>query len=829
MFFRTLVLTAWLIVFSATAAAEDYAFDASYIEGNVSNADVALFNHDRQLPGVYYVDVLLNGEHVDSGDILFNVSNREQRNTNLEPCLSIEQLSRYGIKVDDYPDLMGSTGKRCANLMVIPQAKAEFQFSRQQLLLSIPQASMRPKLEGIAPEALWDDGISAFMMNYNFSDSRSEQRGHYSRLNNSQYMQLELGMNFGPWRLRNAATWQKQQRAPGQWKTSYTYAERGLNKMKSRLTIGERFTSSDVFDSVPFRGVMLASDDTMVPSNMRVFSPIVRGIARTQAQVEVKQNGYTIYHATVAPGPFALTDLATLAGSGDLEVTVWETDGRPQVFLVPWETPAVALKTGYLSYSVMVGQYQPSSCAVDACKVGQITAMYGLPWNLTLYGGLQNADHYRAASIGLGASLGNWGAISLDSTQAEEQRKSTKNERGGALRIRYSKSVEATNTSFTLTSYLAASARYNTLNEALANYRTQGNGNDERRKSLSSLTLSQSLGLLGYLNINGRREDFFNLIGHRDSLGVSFSTTVKDVSVSLNWTKNLSRHNGLRSNNTELGFNASVPLDRWLGKDVSVSYQLTSPSSDHSSQLVGLTGRAFDSQLNWNMSQSYRLSHGQSQIDSNMSWLGWSGGYGTLNGNFSQSDTSRQMGVDVAGGMVLSGEGITLAQPLDMDNAVALVEAPGMAGVPVGGWPGVQTDFRGYTALSYITPYQENIVSLDLNKSPLNADVIQTDVKVIPTKGAITRAAFTTYVGNRGLITLKETDGKTLPFGALVTSCDNGSVGIVDENGKVYLSGLRDTGKLSVEWGEGHKCQADYRLPKTQIDGGLYMTEAVCR
>ncbi|MCM4344458.1 fimbria/pilus outer membrane usher protein, partial [Escherichia coli] len=84
---------------------------------------------------------------------------------------------------------------------------------------------------------------------------------------------------------------------------------------RSRLTLGEDYTPSDIFDSVPFRGVMLGSDESMVPYNQREFAPVVRGIARTQARIEVRQNGYLIDSRTVAPGAFALTDLP-LTGSG---------------------------------------------------------------------------------------------------------------------------------------------------------------------------------------------------------------------------------------------------------------------------------------------------------------------------------------------------------------------------------------------------------------------------------------------------------------------------------------------------------------------------------
>lgn len=47
---------------------------------------------------------------------------------------------------------------------------------------------------------------------------------------------------------------------------------------------------------------MLSSDESMVPYNQREFAPVVRGIARTCARIEVRQNGYLIQSQTVAWG-----------------------------------------------------------------------------------------------------------------------------------------------------------------------------------------------------------------------------------------------------------------------------------------------------------------------------------------------------------------------------------------------------------------------------------------------------------------------------------------------------------------------------------------------
>ena len=42
--------------------------------------------------------------------------------------------------------------------------------------------------------------------------------------------------------------------------------------------------------AVSFRGVQLASDDNMLPDSLKGFAPVVRGIAKSNAQITIKQN-----------------------------------------------------------------------------------------------------------------------------------------------------------------------------------------------------------------------------------------------------------------------------------------------------------------------------------------------------------------------------------------------------------------------------------------------------------------------------------------------------------------------------------------------------------
>ncbi|WP_159282857.1 fimbria/pilus outer membrane usher protein [Rahnella variigena] len=832
--YSRLPLAVGMVFLAGQGYAKEYSFDGTLLDSAGKVVDVSLFEQGGQLPGTYTVDVLLNGEKVDSRDIVFNQGKNAAGKPILSPCLSVEDLSRYGVKVEDFPALLSSGDKvaGCAVLDVIPQATVDLNFNSQTLTLLVPQVSMRPRRQGIAPEEQWNDGVPALLLNWQANTSNTENKSNGASQNTSTtYIQLQPGANMGAWRLRNATTWQKSREESGKFQNVYTYAERGLNSMKSRLTLGDRSTPGDIFDSLPFRGVMLNSDQSMVPSGVYSYAPVIRGIARTQARVEVKQNGYSLYNALVAPGPFALNDLAPSGASGDLFVTVYETDGSKQEFIVPYQTPAIALREGYLQYSMMAGQYRPANNAVDKSRVYQTTVMYGLPLNLTAYTGVQVANHYQAGSLGLGVSLGDWGAVSLDGTQTRGQRRKDETQTGQVWRARYSKQVIATDTTFTLAGYQYASSGYNSLSDVLDSWRDdirdQNTYNSDRRRTRADLTVSQSLGDWGYLNLTGSRQTYWNRPGHSNVFNAGYSILLGGVTTSLNWTenKNTDSSGNLRNDRvTSLYF--SVPLDRWLGGNTMATYRWTNPSSGSDTHEAGLNGRAFDRRLNWDVRERYRPGMDNNKSNSALR-LGWSGGYGQVGGSYSYNSTMKQMGVDAAGGVVVHPGGVTFGQPLG--ETVALVTAPGASGVSVGGWPGVRTDWRGYTTLSFLSPYQTNRVSLNPAELPPDAEITQTDTDVIPTQGAVIPAKFNTRIGGRALMTLVQANGTEVPYGALATLQDqNVGAGVVGDAGQVYLTGLSETGELSVKW-SGGLCRVTYTLPPDKGAAGLYEMRNVCR
>ncbi|HDY4888820.1 TPA: fimbrial biogenesis outer membrane usher protein [Yersinia enterocolitica] len=810
-----------------------YTFDPILLADNNINANtnISLFEQGGQLPGTYLVDIFLGDEKVDSTNVTFHSVKSPTGEYSLQSCLTKEQLSRYGVAVDNYPELLppaknteqGEQASQCVNLAAIPQASEEFEFYTMRLVLNIPQVALRPKDE--IPIERWDDGITAFLLNYmaNSSTTTYRQTGEQQR---SNYVQLYPGFNIGAWRIRNATSWNQSGNSAGKWQSSYIYATRGLYRLKSRITLGESYTPGDFFDSVPFTGVMLGDDANMLPSNQRDFMPVVRGIARSQARVEVRQNGYLIYSTVVSPGPFELTDMLPSHSDGDLHVTVLESNGATQQFTAPYTVPAIALRKGRLRYNLMAGRYRPANVDVETTPIAQATVAYGLPWNLTAFVGGQWSPHYQATTAGMGVMLGGYGALSSSITQASSEYRQQQPVKGQAWEVRYNKTLQASDTSFSVVNSQYSTADFRSLSDVLQSYRRHdGSRRDWHSNPLrnqTSVVVGQSLGQFGYLNLNWSRQNYRDAPAS-SSWGVQYSFNTGNLYWSLDWTQNQYRGNQDRL----LSLSVSMPLGH--EHNTYAAYRMTSSdnSKDHE---LSLYGHAFDNRLSWNVRQTERYAQFHSGENSGSLGLDWHGNYGDIGGDYYYNPNMRQISANVSGGAVIHRHGLTLGPQIN--GTAALVEVPGISGVSTSEDHRLKTDFRGYSIVPSIFPYEEHDILLETTDLPPDAEVTKTDAKVLPTEGAIVRASFSPQIGARALMTITRKNGESIPFGAMASLVNQpANAAIVDEGGKAYLTGLPETGQLLVQWGRdaSQQCRVDYQLASAKKDdSGLYMLSGVC-
>ncbi len=804
------------------------------ITASGKRVDLSAYEHaNAQAPGVYKVDVFINGGFIETAEVEFTTS--KQKNNELIPCLSLKKLNNYGVRTHAIKDLKADE-KGCVDLQQIPEASSKFNFNLQQLKLSIPQAALVASVRGFVNPKEFDNGITSLFLNYRAYGSKG-----YSRDNNpdneTYSLNLLPGLNIGAWRLRNYSTWNKSsQSKDDNWDNVYTYSERNIIPLKSVLTLGEKFSPSDIFDSVPFKGAQLATDDSMDAESLQGYAPVVRGIAKTNAKVLIKQNGYTIYQSFVPPGAFEITDLYSTGGSGDLEVEIEETDGSKQQFVVPFASLPVLRREGSLKYSVTTGLYRPSDDDVDETPFTQATASYGLPLNSTLYGGFQAASKYQAITAGIGNNLGDLGAISVDVTQAWSTPKNREDLSGQSIRFRYSKNLSSTGTNVSIAGYRYSTSGFLTLNDTLDTYRdSYSYSMIDRLKSRSELTISQNLpDHWGYINIGGFIEDYWNQKRQTTSANIGYSNSWKGISYTLNYAYN--RYSSEYSDSQKkkqseklFSLNVTVPFSAFM-QNTWLNYGMTTGSPGSTANTVGMAGTALEgNNLSWNVQQGYD----NRDYASGSAGLDYSGTYGEVYANYDYDNTWQHINYGASGSMILHEDGLTLGQTFS-DSAI-LVKAPGVGGTRITNDVGVITDYRGYTIVPNVSLYRRNDVSLDTETMPENAEIEVATTSVVPTRGSITRAEFSANVGLRAILTLIDPTGKKLPFGATVTNVSKlagkSITGIVSDNGQVYLSGLDESGELQVQWGRnGHeKCKASYQLNSSQAINGITQAETTCR
>lgn len=797
-----------------------------------SQTDLSTFDKGTQAPGKYHVDIFINKDKIETRDVEFTLTNSADGKSSLQPCLSASDLKKFGVRTELFPNLTDASG--CANLSAIPEAAAALTFSTMQLDLSIPQAAMSPRARGYVPPEQWDNGITAFLMNYSVSGDSSSARNGSGQNSNSQYANLRPGLNIGPWRFRNYSTWSRDSSGQDDWSSVYTYAQRNIVSLKSELTLGDSSSPSDVFDSISFHGAQIASDDDMLPDSLRGYAPVVRGIARTNAQVIIRQNGYEIYQSYVAPGAFEITDMYPTGGGGDLDVTIKESDGSEQHLIVPFASLPVLQREGRFKYSVTGGKYRSYDASTLEMPFVQGTAMYGLPWGMTAYGGVQSAKAYHSAALGLGKNFGTFGALSIDDTHAWSTPSGGEKESGQSWRIRYSKSIAQTGTSFSVAGYRYSTDGYYSMQDIFDTY-----GNDStlpsHSRSRKELTMNQNLGTnAGSLSASVIAEDYWNSNQATQSISLGYNNSWHDISYSLNYSynRNTTGSDGSTSSNANdqiVTLNVSVPLDRFL-KGTYASYGMNTSKQGGTSHSVSLNGTALDARnLSWGVQESYE---GNGQGNSGNLSTSYRGTYGQASGGYSYGADSSRLNYGFSGGMVAHENGITLSQPLG--ETIALIKAPGASGVGVNNQTGVKTDYRGYTVQTYLSPYRKNDISLNPETLPDNVDIALTSKTLVPTRGAVVRADFDARVGSRVLMTLLKMGGAPVPFGATVTDPtlpdDQGF--IVGDAGQVYLSGLNPHGTLHVQWGPNsdEQCQVDYSLPDSDSEpqSGILLVNQQC-
>ncbi|QAU24791.1 fimbrial biogenesis outer membrane usher protein [Dyella sp. M7H15-1] len=828
---------------AAPSAADPVSFDNSFFPtGMAPKVDLSRFEKGNVvLPGTYRADIRLNKTWQARTDLVFvSVPGKDSA----APCYDPALLIRIGVDLKkvltqkENPSLKKiPEGKFCGPIGdYIPGATADFDMGTQELSLSVPQIYTNQAARGYVDPSQWDAGINAGVLNYSSNVYRYTTRGQSQT---SGYVGLNASASLGSWHLNTLGSLSWTQRGGTHYQNTATYLQHDIPVLQAQLVAGDTFTPGDMFDSVRVRGARLYSDDRMLPQSMRGYAPIVRGIAQTNAHVVVRQHGYIIYDANVAPGPFVIEDLYPTGYGGDLDVEVTEADGRVQRFTVPFSAVTQLLRPGQSRWSITAGKVEQLNL-LDTPYIVQGTYQRGISNLITGYAGATFANGYGAmlAGAALNTSVG---AFSLDITHATHQAPNQGTTNGQSLRVGYNKNLVDTGTNFSVAAYRYSTKGYVGLADAVALRDAWARGYPYsdvwRQRSRLDVNINQSLGdtfgqlflqgsMLNYWGGAGRQVNFSAGYGnHWKSFNYSFTAQrvlQSDSQQFVPGNASLDQIPGLPS-----GYNvASIPGRR----DTQILFTVSVPlgRSDRAPQLTAMVNRDRDGG-----SSSQATVSGSLGADSRFTYgatAGQTDGSGTsgslnaqyrsplaqLAGGYSQGGGYQQFNGGATGSVVVHRGGVTFGPPTG--DTIGLVDAPNAAGATVSNSQGAKVNGSGYAIVPNLMPYQLNTVALDPKGADASLELKSTTANVAPRAGSVVKLKYDTTHGRAVMVETTLPDGRPVPFGAEVFDAQGNSVGVAGQGSRLFIRDLPDSGVLTVKWGEEttDSCQINVQLPEAK-------------
>lgn len=756
-------------------------------------------------PGVYPLDVVVNGQFLENRDIRFV---QAPAPLGASPCLPVALLRRLNLK-DSYLADLDAGDEACIELPALVEgATVEFDVGNLQLLVNVPQAAQARNARGYVAPDQRDYGVTAGFFDYNINHNRAQGQ-------TATYLGLNTGVNLGAWRLRHRASFSHTDYGT-RHDVINSYLQRDLPAWNSQLLLGQGNTGGELFESLSFTGARVASDERMLPDSLRGFAPVVQGIAEGNALVTIRQNGNIIHEVSVAAGPFSIEDLYPTNFGGDLEVTVTEADGRTQRFTVNFSAVPQALRPGASRFSATAGELRDAHGERESLRFAEGTYARGISNHFTVLGGVQVAEDFQAALFG-GAVNTPIGAFGADVTHSRARLGNGDQVTGNSFRVNYQRYVTATGTNFGLAAHRYSTRGYMTLND-VALSRSDDWGHSGRARQRFQVNFTQRLGERSSLSLSGGHVRYWGDAPKQNDLQLRFQSSIGRATYSLSAMRYL-LNDGRQD--TRYTASVSVPLGS-APRAPRLSTQLAHSARGEQGQL-GLSGTLGESQQ---LSYSVGASDGTGGQRSTSAYATYNGGHGTLAAGYSRSGDYSAVNASAAGTVVLHRDGINFGAPAG--DGFALVQADGAQGARIGYGDGVRIGRNGYALLPHVSPYRWNQIELDPSGLPMDVELLQTSQRVAPTAGSIVRVAFNAKRERTLFIDATDALGQPLPFAARVEDANGRAYGAVGQGGVIQLRGAPEQGELIVDPEGPNRCRLQYTTPDAPDAYGLSWSQAVC-
>jgi outer membrane usher protein len=822
----------------------EYIFDQALFRGQ-SDHQIKLLERLSEkediLPGFYKVDVFVNRQIIERMDLKFV----EDQQKNISPCFDLVAIEKLGISEQIWVNIKKQQDQCVLLSNYIQSSSIDFNFEKLRLDISIPQNDMHNIPRGYVNASQWDAGESIGFINYlgNYYHTSYQLQDH-SQTQSAAYVSLNGGVNIGKWQYRQQSNINYSPEIGTKWTNIRSYISRPIEPIQGVLTLGQTYSSGKFFSGLSFNGLSLSSDERMLPDSLRGYAPTIQGIAKTNANVSILQNGKEIYQTTVAPGAFKISDLYPTNFNGDLIVKVREADGTTSQFSVPFSAVPESLRLGASRYNLDVGKTRDIG---EDTFFSNLTYQRGISNSITLNSGLRLADGYQAGLLG-GTYASHIGAFGANLTYSRASLPHENIITGWMTNLTYSKTFQPTNTTVSLAGYRYSTEGYRDLGDVIGLRNSYQHGyrwesSTYQQRSRFEITLNQSLGDYGILFLSGSAQNYRDGRDNDVQAQIGYGKAFQNgLTLNLAVMRQRYAYDNIINNrfdeidsklldnrqDTSVNLSLSFPLGRYKKANL--------PNLDLAYSHAENTKDFYQSTLSGSLTQDQSLNYAVGlSHDRNMQVTTWNTNLNkrldntNLGLNASMSDNYWQVSTNLQGALAVHSGGVTFGPYLG--ETFALVEAKGAEGARLFNGQGTRINHQGYALIPAITPYRYNNISLEPKGISDRVEIETNDQRIVPYAGAAVKIKFKTRMGYPLLIQAKLDADEFVPLGADVIDAENNVIGMVGQSGQMYVRTPAKQGVLTVKWGEeaDQKCDVHYQMNDELLKQSIIRLEETCK
>lgn len=554
--------------------------------------------------------------------------------------------------------------------------------------------------------------------------------------------------------------------------------------------------------SVRLAGVQWASAFEQRSDIVTTALPQFSGSAALPSTLDLFVNQQRIYSGAIPSGPFDLRSLPQVSGN---EVTLVTTDasGRQITTTQPYYYSDRLLRQGITQFSVDVGiprfNYGLKSADYGDTLVASGVMRHGLGNTTTLEGNAETSSD-GLINLGAGVAQGLWGrGVVSTAFSASEY----KGDQGTRARL----GVEG---------QLAGVRLYANTERGLGDYLDLGRVSNlhlARRKEFNGTDYASWLTQTAQARIIDRagisvtpfNNTSLNLSYHRIQ---SAKDNVRTANLSL--SQGLTPRVSLFANAyTDLDhgsrYGAYLTLNITLGNNInaSVGAMRDSGRTSYTQQLSGSAGER-QGDIGWGLTNTLR----EGSDDLRSGYINYRAPQARLGGSLSQAGSATRAQLDMEGALLVADDGIFAANRIGDAYAIVTNAGPNVE-VLQGGTKMGRTDSGGRALLPNLRPFYQQQIFIDPATLPDGWEPVATERVAMAgyRQGAI--VDFGARAVHGAVLTLYDNANVPLPAGYSV-QLDGGETTVLGYGGQVYVRGLSQHNRITVDLGPAGTCSARF-------------------